>query len=61
MQAFSDDSWRPRIRERRTKDAHGAPAKGHEERTLADAPSRGAAQGTASSNQNLAVFRGAAS
>jgi hypothetical protein len=28
----------PKIKERRTKAAPGAPAKGHEERTLADAP-----------------------
>lgn len=33
----------PTKRERRTKDASGAPAKGHGERALADAPLRGAA------------------
>lgn len=41
-------AWRgmggvPTKRERRTKDASGAPAKGHGERALADAPLRGAA------------------
>lgn len=33
----------PMKKERRTKDASGAPAKGHGERALADAPLRGAA------------------
>jgi hypothetical protein len=48
-------------KERRTKDAHGAPAKGHEERALADAPYRGAAARHCFLKSNLAVFRGAAS
>jgi hypothetical protein len=44
------ERWRGKKKERRTKAAYGTPATGHEERTLADAPSQGRGnQGTASS------------
>jgi hypothetical protein len=51
----------PRTKGRRTKDAHGAPAKGHAERTSADAPFGARQPRHCFCIWYLAVFREAAS